>query len=121
MQKLFFITRFLILSLILLLLTGMISGSSYLHAETLSSDFSSVDVCLSCHHSRSKEQAPKKHAPAPDNHSCSTHFHCHHQPASINAGSLNNLYNRHRLKPVKDNPALDQLAASIFHPPQIHI
>ncbi len=116
MQKLFLIS-----SLILLLLTGMISGSSYLYADTLSSDHSSVDVCGPCHHSRSKEQVPEKHAPAPDNHSCSTHFHCHHQPASINVGSLNNLYNNHRLTLVKDNPALFQFAESIFRPPRIHI
>ncbi len=114
MQKLFLIS-----SLILLLLTGLIAGSSY--ADTLFPDYFSADVCVACHYSRSKENTPGKHAPATDNHSGFTHFHCYHQPASLNVTSLNRLDIGHRLKRIKDTPALFQFAESIFRPPRIHI
>ncbi len=103
----------------LLLLICLIAGSSY--ADTLFPDYSSADVCVSCHYSRSKENTPGKHAPAPDNHSDFMHFHCHNQPASLNAASLNSLDIGNRLKRIEDTPALFQFAAPIFHPPQIHI
>lgn len=111
--------RIFIWAITLLALTSLIAGSSY--ADALFPDYFSADVCVACHYSRSKENTPGKHAPAPDNHSCVVHSHCHHQPVSLNVTSLNRLDIGYRSKLVDDNPALFQFAASIFHPPQIHI